>query len=121
MKKLVIISLVIFASCQENSISTVEESSAFDSIIVLDSVKLDSITDKISTLLISTENASKKVKEIRTIKQENVSLKKELVETKAELQEVRSILADTSEEHTKKKKKSFIQKVISTIKKDTVE
>ena len=61
------------------------------------------------------------IKEIKDIKKENVSLKKELIETKAELQEVKAILADTTAEPTKKKKKSFIQKVISTIKKDTVQ
>ena len=67
----------------------------------------------------STANAEHKVKEIKDIKKENVSLKKELIQIKAELQEVKAVLSDTTE-HVKKKK-SFIQRVISTIKKDTAQ
>ncbi len=92
-----------------------------DSIVMLDSARIDSIAEKISSLLLSTQDVHKKVKEIKTIKQENASLKKELVETKAELQQVKAVLADTTSEPSKKKKKSFIQKVISTIKKDTAQ
>ena len=73
-------------------------------------------------MIFSTKNASTKVKEIKAIKKENASLKKELVETKAELEQVKAVLADTTaSEPVKKKKKTFIQKVISTIKKDTVQ
>jgi len=121
MKKLIIISLAILSSCQDNSAPKVEETFVMDTVVLLDSARIDSVAEKISTLLISTEHVEKKVTEIKAIKKENTSLKKELVETKAELQEVKAVLADTTSEPSKRKKKSFIQKVISTIKKDTVQ
>lgn len=80
----------------------------------------DSVMEKISSLMKSTENSHTKVKEIKAIKKENVSLKKELVETKAELKQIKAELSDTLIEPTKKKKKSFLQKVISSIKKDSI-
>ena len=86
---------------------------------MIDTASIDSMAEKITNLLISTAHADKKVKEIKDIKKENASLKQELVETKAELKEVKAVLADTTE--PVKKKKSFIQKVISTIKKDTAQ
>jgi len=129
MKKLAVIFIVILSSCKQTSLeegqvplfdSIVAEESSID-ISKVDTVFIDSMAHKITDLLMSTADAEHKVKEIKDIKKENVSLKKELVETKAELQEVKAILADTTTEPTKKKKKSFIQKVISTIKKDTVQ
>ena len=113
--------MVILSSCQDNSAPKVEEAFVMDTVVLLDSARIDSVAEKISTLLISTEHVEKKVTEIKAIKKENTSLKKELVETKAELEQVKAVLADTTSEPTKKKKKSFIQKVISTIKKDTVQ
>jgi len=125
MKKLLIIGLAIFSSCQnkqeENSLKSLTLDSAQALNIVSDSLLIDSVSLKMSTLLQSTEHADKKVSEIKAIKNENKALKQELVETKAELQEAKAALIDTVVEPTKKKKKSFIQKVISTIKKDTVQ
>lgn len=124
MKKLLIISLAVFSSCQNKHEENSLEIFTIDSIQVsspaVDTLVIDSVSLKISTLLQSTEHADKKVKEIKNIKQENIALKKELTETKAELEEVKAVLADTAVEPTKKKKKNFIQRVISTIKKDTV-
>lgn len=128
MKKFIILFIVLFVSCGQ---APKEESEVpmFDSIIIaeessidismLDTMVVDSTSIKMSTLLSSTEHADRKLKEIKAIKQENIALKKELVETKAELQSVKSVLIDTVE--STKKKKSFIQKVISTIKKDTTQ
>ena len=121
MKKLILISLVILTSCAEESSPAKIELFATDTVMAASILPVDSISEKMSSLLQSTEHADKKVKEIKAIKQENVSLKKELTETKAELEEVKAVLADTVSEPVKKKKKSFIQKVISTIKKDTVQ
>lgn len=119
MKKFIIISLVL-VSCQNEQVQVETTVTTTDSVVAAESAPIDTISSKISSLLQSTEHADKKIKEIKAIKQENVSLKKELVETKAELEEVKAVLADTVSEPVKKKKKSFIQKVISTIKKDTV-
>lgn len=118
MKKF-IISLVILTSCEKESLPSTDEFMTSDSVIAAEAAPVDTISLKITSLLQSTKYADKKVKEIKAIKQENVALKKELVETKAELEEVKAVLADTTSEPVKKKKRSFIQKVISTIKKDT--
>jgi hypothetical protein len=123
MKKLLIISLALFASCNNEKSEKVQEVVlTTDSIKVFtsDTVQVDSIEAAISALLHNTENADKKIKEFKAIKKENKVLKQELVETKAELEQVKAVLADTVSEPVKKKKKTFIQKVISTIKKDTV-
>lgn len=127
MKKILILFAVILSSCKEASVeegqvpmfdSIVAEENSID-ISMIDTASIDSMAEKITNLLISTAHADKKVKEIKDIKKENVYLKQELVETKAELKEVKAVLADTTE--PVKKKKSFIQKVISTIKKDTAQ
>ena len=123
MKKLLIISLALFASCNNEKSEKVQEVVlTTDSIKVFtpDTVQVDSVEAAISALLHNTENADKKIKEFKAIKKENKVLKQELVETKAELEQVKAVLADTVSEPVKKKKKTFIQKVISTLKKDTV-
>ena len=123
MKKLLIISLALFASCNNEKSEKVQEVVlTTDSIKVFtsDTVQVDSIEAAISALLHNTENADKKIKEFKAINKENKVLKQELVETKAELEQVKAVLADTVSEPVKKKKKTFIQKVISTLKKDTV-
>ena len=125
MKKLILLAFVL-TSCSQPE-TTSQESLIIDSAAVYspapeDTITIlstDSVMNKINNLINSTEHVDKKVKEIKTIKQENVSLKKELIETKAELEEVKAVLADTISE-VKKKKRTFLQKVISTIKKDTV-
>ena len=123
MKKLLIISLALLASCNNEKSEKVQEAVlTTDSIKVFtsDTVQVDSVEAAISALLHNTENADKKIKEFKAIKKENKVLKQELVETKAELEQVKAVLADTVSEPVKKKKKTFIQKVISTLKKDTV-
>ena len=132
MKKLIVITAVILSYCtEEASKETIEsiaadsmqvEAAAPESVAEIDTLPVtDSVAEKITNLLTKTEHVEHKVKEIKAIKTENACLKKELVETKAELQELQEVLKDSSYgEVVKRKKKSFIQKVISTIKKDTV-
>ena len=129
MKKFAVIFVVILSSCGQVP-EEEAQFSLFDSIVaeessidisMLDTVAIDSTSLKMAALLSNTENAYSKVKEIKAIKKENATLKKELVETKAQLEEVKASLADSASEPYNKKKKSFIQKVISTIKKDTVQ
>jgi septal ring factor EnvC (AmiA/AmiB activator) len=125
MKKLILLAFVLTSCSQPETTpqeSLVTDSTAIYSPAPEDTITIlstDSVMSKINNLINSTEHVDKKVKEIKTIKQENVSLKKELIETKAELEEVKAVLADTISE-VKKKKRTFLQKVISTIKKDTV-
>lgn len=79
----------------------------------------DSVMSKVTDLVSSTENAGKKITEIKTLKQENKVLKQELVETKSELKELKAALADTAVQ-SPAKKVGFIKRVINTIKKDTL-
>jgi septal ring factor EnvC (AmiA/AmiB activator) len=125
MKKLILLAFVL-TSCSQPE-TTSQESPVVDSaaayapapVDTLPVLSTDSVMSRMNILISSTEHVDNKVKEIKTIKQENMSLKKELVETKAELEEVKAVLADTTNE-VKKKKRTFLQKVISTIKKDTI-
>ena len=125
MKKLILLAFVL-TSCSQPE-TTSQESPVVDSAAAyapapedtLTVLPTDSVMSRMNILISSTEHVDNKVKEIKTIKQQNSSLRKELVETKAELEEVKAVLADTTNE-VKKKKRTFLQKVISTIKKDTV-
>jgi hypothetical protein len=124
MKKfLVLIFIGFFVSCRqapkEEKIvdDIIAEQSSID-ITTLDTASVDSITIKMESLLSNTENAHTKVKDIKKLKQENCNLKKELVSVKEELNQTKSMLKDSLNEP--KKKKTFIQKVISTVKKDSI-
>ena len=120
---LILLVLGLFISCKEQPKEEIEYTSyddiiAEESSIDIDTFMVDSTTIKMETLLSNTENAHTKVKEIKKLKQENTNLKKELILIKEELKETKAIVKDTINDS--KKKKSFIQKVISTIKKDTL-
>lgn len=124
MKKLILLSLLL-ASCTSPEVTEMKveleaiaptASAPVDSIIVSSS---DSVLDRMNTLIHSTENVGKKVVEIKVLKKENLQLKQELVETKSQLEEVKAIMADTSAD-VKKKKRTFLQKIVDTIKKDTI-
>lgn len=131
MKKFLVLFTAFLVSCGEASKQEQKEQQILEDTVPvessayldmgIDTVFVDSTQIKISMLLSSTEKAETKVKEIKAIKKENVALKKELVETKAELEQVKAVLEDTLNDSAKtKKKKGFIQKVISTIKKDSI-
>ena len=110
--------LNIFLSCKQEGIEKKESFSdtlkeAFnDTIITKDSTFM-----KVNSLIESTKNSETKIKDIKKLKTENITLKQELKETKAELEVVKERLGDTI---VKKKKKGFIQKIVETIKKDTL-
>ena len=111
-----------FVSCgqapkEEKIVDDIIAESSIDTTI-LDTASVDSITIKMESLLSNTENAHTKVKDIKKLKQENCNLKKELVLVKEELNQTKSMLKDSLNEP--KKKKTFIQKVISTVKKDSI-
>lgn len=120
MKK-IIVALVLLCSCGGESVVNLKPETNKDTITVDESAQ-DSLTKRVEDLLDSTQGVEKKVDEIKTIKQENLVLKKELSETKQELFLIKEQLIDTtSEESPIKKKKNFIQKVVSTFKKDTIQ
>jgi hypothetical protein len=119
MKKIAV-ALVLLYSCKGESVTNLkQEESVKDTMVVVESSQ-DSINQRVENLLDSTQGVEKKINEIKVIKQENMVLKKELIETKKELYMVKEQLNDTVSENLPiKKKKNFIQKVVSTIKKDT--
>jgi hypothetical protein len=118
--------LALFSSCSEQQKAKINES-----VILVDSIKTftnnndtndtivkDSMFIKVNSLIESTKNSENKIKDIKILKKENTTLKKELKETKDELEIVKEKLE--SDSVVKKKKKSFIQKIVETIKKDTL-
>ena len=122
MRKIILLAFLL-ASCS-NKETVVESTVSIDSIIA-PSVEptavtpIDSVMEKMNSLIHSTENVGNKVTEIKTLKKENVQLKQELVVTKSQLEEVKAIMADTNE-GIKKKKRNFLQKIVDSIKKDTI-
>ena len=122
MRKIILLAFLL-ASCS-NKETVVESTVSIDSIIA-PSVEptavtpIDSVMEKMNSLIHSTENVGNKVTEIKTLKKENVQLKQELVVTKSQLEEVKAIMADTNE-GIKKKKHNFLQKIVDSIKKDTI-
>lgn len=124
MKKFLFLA-VLLTSCSTSEVKEVNliqvDTIKTETTLTVDSSETasDSMTLKITNLLVNTEHADKKVKEIKAMKQENTTLKKELIETKEELQKLQESVDTTST--PKKARKTFLQKVISTIKKDTIE
>lgn len=111
--------LNIFLSCKQGGIEKQESFSdtlkkAFEDTTIVK----DTMLSKVSSLIESTKNSDTKIKDIKKLKTENITLKQELKETKEELEIVKEKLGDTI--IVKKKKKGFIQKIVETIKKDTL-
>jgi len=122
MKKIILLAFLL-ASCSDKE-TVVESTVSIDSTIAPSAeptsiAPVDSVMEKMNSLIHSTENVGNKVTEIKTLKKENVQLKQELVVAKSQLEEVKAIMADTSD-GVKKKKRNFLQKIVDTIKKDTV-
>jgi hypothetical protein len=122
MKKIILLAFLL-ASCSDKE-SIVKYPLSVDSTIAPSAeptavAPIDSVMEKMNSLIHSTENVGNKVTEIKTLKKENVQLKQELVVAKSQLEEVKAIMADTSD-GVKKKKRNFLQKIVDTIKKDTV-
>lgn len=119
MRKIILLAFLL-ASCSEEPTPAFPKTATIapeDSALIMPAES--SVMDRMNVLINSTENAERKVTEIKTLKKENVQLKQELVVTKAQLEEVKAIMADTSE-GVKKKKRNFLQKIVDSIKKDTV-
>ena len=114
MKKLFLLGILL-VSCQPEKKEVWNKHTEI--IVIKDSIYIDSLVKKATDLIISTQNSYKKVERIKQISNENIALKKELKETKDELNEVKAILSDSLKP---KKKKSFVEKVISTFKKDSI-
>jgi basic membrane lipoprotein Med (substrate-binding protein (PBP1-ABC) superfamily) len=115
---LIFIVLLVF-SCSQQEIKTTEQNVADYSFNQIDTFLIDSSNDKllkIETLIKSTENADKKVTEIKVMKKENCSLKNELKETKEELKLVKEQVKLLDSSLKEKEKKGFIKRVVDNIK-----
>jgi hypothetical protein len=123
MKKSLFIIVIFFYSCQSESVEQVNKVLVADTIqpIDYDSVVVvkDSVLEKMSFLMHSTENAHKKVKEIKVLKVENKELKHELVETTAQLEIAKEEIKKLDSVVTSTKKRNFLQKIVDNIK-DTI-
>jgi hypothetical protein len=115
MKNYIYILLLCLISCKQESLKQEEKQEIF-----IEEVKTDSTFMKVNSLIESTKNSENKIKDIKKLKTENISLKQELKETKAELEIVKEKLSNEDTIVKKKKKKGFIQKIVETIKKDTI-
>lgn len=79
----------------------------------------DSVMEKMSSLMKSTENAHTKVKEIKVLKVENKELKHELVETKEQLIIAKEEIKKLDSAVSSTKKRSLLQRIVDNFK-DTV-
>lgn len=115
---------IVFVSCSQISEDVVgnEILSIKDSLIMIqkDSVlNTDSVVNKVNELIKSTENADKKVSEIKVMKKENQCLKKELIDTKNELKEANEQIKKLDSTIKTSEKKGIIRKMIDNIKGDS--
>lgn len=113
---ILILAALIFAlfSCSEEKKEVWNKK---NDLVVLDSIVIDSMMQKATELIISTQNSYKKVEKIKQISTENITLKKELVETKKELHEAK--LEIIKLDSIAKPKRNFIQKIVDNFK-DTI-
>ena len=119
MKKIFLIAL-LFASCSTEPLSDEIQPIRFDMDTTM-FLTLDSTFSDIAALIDSTEDAHHKVGVIKKQTQEVKVLKKENAQLKVELKEANEIISLLdSTKAPKKKKKTFIQKVYSVVKKDTL-
>ena len=123
MKKSLFIVAIFVASCQSESIENVNEVLVADTIqpIDYDSVVVvkDTVLEKLSFLMYSTENAHKKVKEIKVLKVENKELKHELIETTVKLEKAKEEIKKLDSVVTSTKKRNFLLKIVDNIKDTT--
>ena len=123
MKKSLFIVAIFVASCQSESIENVNEVLVADTIqpIDYDSVVVvkDTVLEKLSFLMYSTENAHTKVKEIKVLKVENKELKHELIETTVKLEKAKEEIKKLDSVVTSTKKRNFLQKIVDNIKDTT--
>lgn len=118
MKKILFIAL-LFTSCSTSELSDELKTVQFNTDTTM-FLSLDSTFSDISALIDSTNNAHEKVSVIKKQTQEVKTLKKENAILKVELQEANNIIQSLDSTKKPKKKKTFIQKVYSAIKKDSL-
>jgi hypothetical protein len=121
----------LFMSCGSETTENVNELNVNDTLglgVAIDSMGIDtsgiifvedSVMEKMSSLMKSTENAHTKVKEIKVLKVENKELKHELVETKEQLVIAKEEIKKLDSAVTSTKKRGLLQRIVDNFK-DTV-
>lgn len=121
--RLFIIVLFIGLVACEVETPTNDYQPAIQDTVKIDSTKLieekDSVFEKMSVLMQSTENAHKKVHQIQVLKSENKELKADLIEIKEELTKATIEIKKLDSVVNYGKKKTFIQKIVDTFKDTT--
>lgn len=79
----------------------------------------DSVMEKMSSLMKSTETAHSKVREIKVLKTENKELKHDLVETKDQLVKAKEEIKKLDSAVSSTKKRGLLQRIVDNFK-DTV-
>jgi septal ring factor EnvC (AmiA/AmiB activator) len=122
MKKGLFIFLVFIVACQNKSIENKVEITDTLKVYTVDTAQVvvtDTVLEKISSLMHSTENAHKKVKEIKVLKTENKELKHDLIETTSQLEKAKEEIKKLDSVVTSTKKRNFLQKIVDNFKDTT--
>ncbi len=122
MKKGLFIFLVFLVACQNKSIENKVEITDTLKVYSVDTAEVvvtDTVFEKISSLMHSTENAHKKVKEIKVLKTENKELKHDLIETTGQLEKAKEEIKKLDSVVTSTKKRNFLQKIVDNLKDTT--
>jgi hypothetical protein len=122
MKKGLFIFLVFIVACQNKSIENKVEITDTLKVYSVDTAEVvvkDTVFEKISSLMHSTENAHKKVKEIKVLKTENKELKHDLIETTGQLEKAKEEIKKLDSVVTSTKKRNFLQKIVDNLKDTT--
>ena len=122
---------MLFMGCQNQTNESANELNVSDTLnleLKVDSIGIDttgiilaedSVMEKMSSLMKSTENAHTKVKEIKVLKVENKVLKHELVETKEQLIVAKAEIKKLDSAVSSTKKRGLLQRIVDNFK-DTI-
>jgi len=122
---------MLFMSCGNETTENVNELNVNDTLgleLKMDSMGIDtsgimliedSVMQKMSSLMRSTENAHTKVKEIKVLKVENKVLKHDLIETKEQLIIAKEEIKKLDSTIISTKKKGLLQRIVDNFK-DTI-
>jgi hypothetical protein len=123
--------LILFTSCGNETTKNVNELNVTDTLslqLITDSSRVDtigviavedSVIERISNLMRSTESAHTKVKEIKVLKVENKVLKHDLIETKEQLIIAKEEIKKLDSAITSTKKRNLLQRIVDNFK-DTI-
>lgn len=118
------IAMIALTSCAVETMSNdyvtvIQDSVQVDSIKPIVVEEQDSVFEKMSVLIHSTQNAHRKVHQIQLLKEENKDLKIDLVQTREELVKANIEIKKLDSVVNYSKKKTFIQKIVDNFRDTT--